>query len=145
MNRPVNANYGVIRSVNKTRDKVKVSMPRGGIFECRNEGFEIGQIVCFILDALNRRIIKILPKEVADLQLMAGLNPELQEALQDKPIDSDAEIYEDIALIEEMTNAIRTSAVSKGHSFEELLDIVSGMDGEEPEGWINDNGPEYQE
>jgi hypothetical protein len=144
MERLINANYGVIRSVNKNRDKIKIAAPRGGIFECRNEGFEIGQVVCFILDALNRRVLKVLPKEIADLQLMAGLNPELQEALQDKPIDGDADVEDDIALMEEMTNA-NNRTVSQGHSVEELLDIISGMDGECPFGGDADTGPECQE
>jgi hypothetical protein len=144
MERLINANYGVIRSVSKSRDKIKIAAPRGGIFECRNEGFEIGQVVCFILDALNRRVLKVLPKEIADLQLMAGMNPELQEALQDKPIDGDADIEDDIALMEEMTNA-NSRTVSQGHSVEELLDIISGMDGEGPFGGDIDPDPEYQE
>lgn len=144
MERLINANYGVIRSVSNNRDKIKISSPRGGIFECRNEGFEIGQIVCFILDALNQRVLKVLPKEIADLQLMAGMNPELQEAMQDKPIDGDADIEDDIALMEEMTNA-NSSAISQGHSVEELLDIISGMDGESPFGGDADPDPEYQE
>ena len=144
MEKLINDNYGVIRSVSKNRDKIKIASPRGGMFECQNAGFEIGQVVCFILDALNRRVIKVLPKEIADLQLMAGLNPELQEAMQDKPIDGDADIEDDIALMEEMTNA-NSRADSQGHSVEELLDIISGMDGESPFGGDIDASPEYQE
>ena len=75
---------------------------------------------------------------------MAGLNPELQEAMQDKPINSDAEIDDDIALMEEMTHA-NSRTVSQGHSVEELLDIVSRMDGESPFGEDDNDIPEDQE
>lgn len=144
MEKRINANYGVIRSVSKDKTIIHIAAPRGGIFECCNEGFEVGQMVCFILDTLKRRVLKVLPKEIADLQLMVGLNPELQEALQDKPIDGDADIEDDIALMEEMTNA-NSRTVSPGHSVEELLDIISGMDGESPFGGDIDADPEYQE
>lgn len=140
----INANYGVVRSVSNNRERIKIVAPRGGIFECQNAGFEIGQAVCFILDALGRQILKVLPKEIADLQLMAGLNPELQEAMQDKPIDGDADVEDDIALMEEMTNA-DSHTVSQRYSFEEYLDLISGMDGECPFGGDTDDEPEDQE
>jgi hypothetical protein len=140
----INANYGVVRSVSNNRERIKIVAPRGGIFECQNAGFEIGQAVCFILDTLGRQILKVLPKEIADLQLMAGLNPELQEAMQDKPINGDADVEDDIALMEEMTNA-NNGTISQGYSSEEYIDIVSRMDGECPFGGDDNDRPEDQE
>ena len=104
-------------------------MPRGGLLECHNEGFEIGQAVCFILDALKRRIIKIWPKEVADVQLLMGLNPELQYLLQPKPTDDEIDI-------EEVPNG-EFSDASERCSDEEYLDLISRMDREEYTGWDN--------
>ena len=121
----INANYGVVRSVSSNKSTIKVAMPRGGVLECRNEGFEIGQSVCFILDALKRRIVKLWPNEVADVQLLLGLNPELQYLLQPKPTDID---------IEEVPNG-EFSDASERRSDEEYLDLISRMDREEYTEW----------
>lgn len=147
MYRLINANYGVIRSVSHNKAKITIAMPRGGTFECRNEGFEIGQAVCFILDTLCGKILKVLPKEIADLQLLAGLNPQLQEASQSKLIDSDAEISDDIALMEEMTDANipNNNIIGEGCSPTERIDIVSGMDRDMPEGWDSEDWPGSEE
>jgi len=141
MTRRVNANYGTIRSVSRDRTTVKIAAPRGGIFECRNEGFEVGQEVCFILDALNRRIIKILPKNVADAQYLLGLNLDLQEILQDKPINNDVEIPENVELMEETDGDITVNSERCGH--EEHLDLFRQTYGEEPEEWGSDDWPEF--
>ena len=127
----INANYGVVRAVSNNRSTIKIAMPRGGVFECRNEGFEIGQSVCFILDSLKRQIIKVLPKEIADAQLIIGQDTALQEALQEQPTAADAEIYDDMALMEEMTNG-KNGDKCNGHSDEERIDLLSRVDGEEP-------------
>lgn len=138
MERLVNANYGIVRSVSHNRERIKIIAPRGGIFECQNAGFEIGQAVCFILDILGQQILKVLPKEIADLQLIAGLNPKLQEAMQKKPIDNDVTVEDDIALMEDINNAINRNSSSNGYSTEEYFDIISRMDGESPPRRNND-------
>ena len=144
MSKSVNANYGVIRSVSGDRTTIKIRTPRGGIFECRNEGFEIGQPVCFILDALGRKVKKVLPKEVADIQAMMGLNPELQEALEEEPEPETVIINDDPELLEVLNETIN-DVTGEGHSTEEYLDIISEMDREEPEGWDDANWPGNQE
>jgi len=139
----INANYGVVRAVSNNRSTIKIAMPRGGVFECRNEGFEIGQSVCFILDSLKRQIIKVLPKEIADAQLIIGQDTALQEALQEQPTAADAEIYDDMALMEEMTNG-KNGDKCNGHSDEERIDLLSRMDGEEPNRRYDADWPGHQ-
>lgn len=141
MNRRINANYGTVRSVSKDRTIIRIVSPRGGTFECRNEGFEVGQAVCFILDALNRQIVKVLPKEVADTQYLLGLNPDLQEILQDKPIDNDVEIPEDVELMEKIDGQI--TVTSKGCVHEEHLDLFRQIYGREPEEWESDDWSDF--
>lgn len=146
MSKLVNAHYGVVRSISGDRTTIKIRTPRGGAFECRNEGFEIGQSVCFILDALNRRVLKVLPKEVADIQAMMGLNPELQEALAEEPEPETVTINDDPELMEATTNDETINDVtSEGHGTKEYLDIISEMDREEPEGWDDADWPGNQE
>lgn len=141
MNRWINANYGIVRAVSGDRTTIKVVSPRGGTFKCRNEGFEVGQAVCFILDALNRQIIKVLPKEIADAQYLLGLNPGLQEILQDKPIDNDVEIPEDVELMEETDG--KTTVDSERCIHEEHLDLFRRTYGEESEEWGTDDWADF--
>lgn len=139
MSRWINANYGTVRAVSRNKDTIKIVAPRGGIFECRNEGFEVGQAVCFILDTLNRHIVKVLPKEVADMQALMGLNPDLQEIMQDEPLVSIKGTN-----TEESNYGKIININDKGHSTEEYIDIVSGIAGEPPEGGDDSDWPEYQ-
>ena len=137
MSKWVNANYGTVRSVSANKARVKIAAPRGGIFECKNEGFEVGQSVCFILDSLNRHIIKVLPKEVADMQAYLGLNQQLQEVLQDAPLvgkerDTEEKTYGKLIVD------------GKGHSTEGYIDIISGITGEPPEGGGDNDWPGNQ-
>ena len=142
MSKLVNANYGVVRSVSADRARITIRSPRGGTFKCRNEGFEIGQAVCFILDALNHRVLKVLPKEVADIQAMMGLNPELQEALAEEP-KPETVISDDPELLEVLNETIN-DVTSEGYGTKEYLDLISEMDREEPEGWDDADWPGNQ-
>jgi len=144
MSKWINANYGIVRSVSGDRAKITISSPRGGVFECRNEGFEIGQAVCFILDALNRQVKKVLPKNVADMQTFLGLNPELQEALADEPEQETVIINDDPELMEDI-NEISHKLTSEGYGIEEYLDFVSEIPGEEVEEWDDADWPGNQE
>jgi len=125
MSRWINANYGIVRSVSHNGSTITIVAPRGGKFECKNEGFEIGQEVCFILDALNRHIVKVLPKEVADMQALLGLNPDLQEVMQDEPLVGIEGPHTEEALYGKIIDV-----GSKGYSAESYVDILSGITGE---------------
>jgi len=129
MSRWINANYGTVRSVSHDKSTITIVAPRGGKFKCRNEGFEIGQEVCFILDALNRHIVKVLPKEVADMQALLGLNPDLQEVMQDEPL-----VGIEGPQTEESLHGKVIDVSSKGYIDEGYVDILSGIIGESPEG-----------
>jgi len=143
MPRKVNANYGTVRSVSADRTRVRISAPRGGTFECRNEGFEIGQSVCFLLDALNRQVIKVLPKEVADMQAFMGSNPELQNALIEEPEDADCVILDyDPELMEVFHD---NDIAGEGCSIEEYLDFLCETTGGDVEGWESEDWPADQE
>jgi len=138
MNRRINANYGTVRAVSGDRTQIRISSPRGGDFWCRNEGFEVGQAVCYILDTLNRQVRKVLPKEVADMQFIMGLNPELQEALQEEPEEETLDFMEDI-------NGTISNGTGEGSSVEEYLDIISEIPGDPIEEWELDDWPGNQE
>jgi len=145
MSKRINANYGTIRAVSGDRTQVRISSPRGGDFWCRNEGFEVGQAVCYILDTLNRQVKKVLPKEVADMQFIMGLNPELQEALQEEPKEETVILDDDPELMEDIANGTISNGTGEGSSVEEYLDIISEIPGDPTEEWELDDWPGNQE
>ena len=140
MSRWINANYGTVRAVSTDKSTIKVAAPRGGVFKCKNEGFEIGQEVCFILDALNRYIIKVLPKEVADMQALLGLNPDLQEVMQDEPLMG----IDRPKLTEEQIYGKIVDGQSTGSGDKGYVDILSGINGEIPQGEEDSDWPGNQ-
>jgi hypothetical protein len=144
--RAINANYGIVRSVSQDRSKITIGATRGGTFECHNEGFEIGQTVCFLLDALGRRVIKVLPKWVADLQLYFGSNPELQEALRtDAPEPEPEPVGYDDQEEEDDYEKYADDGRDEGPSIEEYIDSFGTMSGNNVEGGEVEDWPEYIE
>jgi hypothetical protein len=146
MNR-INRNYGIIRSVSQDRSKIKIGMPMGGTFECRNEGFEVGQAVCFILDALGKRVLKVLPKEIADLQLFLGTNPALQEAIREPEPEEDEPVFidDDPEFMGGIDDVITDYDPNERSVSEEYADLVGETLGKDDPDWEPDNWPEYIE
>lgn len=145
MSKRINANYGTVRAVSNDRAHITISSPRGGTFKCRNEGFEIGQAVCFILDALNKTVLKVLPKEVADMQSLMGLNPELQEALQEEPKEEPVILDDDPELMEDVIDGTIDDGAGEGSSDEEHFDILCEIPREPVEDWELSDWPGNQE
>ena len=83
----VNRYHGIVEKVSLDKTKVTLRLPKGGLIEAKNEGFEIGNQVCFIMDPLGRKVIKVIPKILADVQVLVGSSPELQGALIEPPED----------------------------------------------------------
>jgi len=127
----VNAYHGVVRRVSRDRSRITISAPRGGTFECQNAGFRIGQEVCYILDTLNKKVTQVLPRNVADLQVLMGLNPELQEALQVEPEPERIVIQDDPELMEDTNEFIP----SERPEDEEYIDILCEGTGGEITNW----------
>jgi hypothetical protein len=135
MTRPLNANYGIIRAVSHDKSVITIRTPRGGTFKCKNEGFEVGQEVCFVLDTLNRRVIKVLPKNIADIQVLIGSMPLIQEAAQKPTNMEEEEEYEPI------NEYIYHD--SNGPTDEEYLDIISSIHREDDREPDSTDWPEY--
>lgn len=89
----LNSNSAVVTRLLDGGRSVELRLPKGGRVSAPNRGFEIGEIVCYTLDATGRRIVTILPKEVADLKVAIAQDTMLQSALQeydDDPIETDS-------------------------------------------------------
>lgn len=92
----VNSNVAVVARLLDGGQRVELRLPKGGRAQAPNRGFEVGEVVCYTLDATGRRIVQILPKEVADLKVAIAQDPILQSALQeydDDTIEDDSESY----------------------------------------------------
>ncbi len=77
--------FGRIKRVSVDRTEITVALPRGGTMVCRNEGFRIGEEVCFVLDPSERHVIKVMPRDVAEVRAMLAADIYLQHAIMEPP------------------------------------------------------------
>lgn len=116
----LNKNVGIVTRLLDGGQRIELRLPKGGRIQCRNQGFEVGQTVCFTLDASKQNVIRVIPKEVADLQVAIAIDPYLQESLMEDPHDDIAE-----------------NCPSDGYGPESSIDQCCGMGGIQMEGWGN--------
>ena len=100
----INAKRGTVVSVSKDKTEITIQMDQGGKVKAKNEGFEIGNRVCFILDAAKLRITKVMSALTADVAVAVGSDPIMQGALQEKPDDLEYDLEEDDAITWEDEN-----------------------------------------
>ena len=92
MKQNLNSNVAVVSRLLDGGQRIELRLPKGGRAQARNRGFEVGDVVCFTLDATQTRIISIMPKEVADLKVAIAQDDVLQSALMeydDDPTEED--------------------------------------------------------
>ena len=90
----LNDHEAIVQSVSNDKTEITLLLPKGGITKAKNEGFEVGDHICFLLDPSNKRITKVVPKLVADLIVEVGSDPLMRASLQEAPIPEE----EDLAL-----------------------------------------------
>jgi len=90
----INDHEAIVQSISDDKTEITLLLPRGGITKAKNEGFEVGDNVCFILDPSNKIITKVLPKLVADLTVAVGSDPIMRAALQEAPDPEELNIDE---------------------------------------------------
>lgn len=81
----LNEHEAIVQSISSNKLEITLLLPRGGIVKAKNEGFEVGDNVCFILDPSKKKITKVLPKLIADLTTAVGSDPLTRAALQEAP------------------------------------------------------------
>ena len=87
---PINKNVAIVDRVLDSGQTIILHCKLGGRFTCRNQGFEVGDVVCYTIDPLTQQVVHILPKDVADLKVMLARDPDLQLAIVE---DSDVEPF----------------------------------------------------
>lgn len=116
----INDNSGTITSVSKDKTKIKILLDKGGTVTARNEGFEKGDKVCFILNATQTKIIKVIPKLVADITTSVGSSPILRAAIEEQPDDLEQDFdeykfYDEEITIEEEDDESRNETTGDGN------------------------------
>lgn len=81
----LNEHEAIVQSISNNKLEITLLLPRGGLVKAKNEGFEVGDNVCFILDPSKKKITKVLPKLIADLTTAVGSDPLTRAALQEAP------------------------------------------------------------
>ena len=87
-----NTHEAIVQSVSKDKSEITLLLPRGGLIKAKNEGFETGDHVCFLLDSSQKKITKVLPKLFADLTVAVGSDPITRAALQEAPDPEELDI-----------------------------------------------------
>jgi len=92
----LNKLQGIVQKVSGDKSEIDLLLPRGGVIKARNEGFEVGDNVCLIVDTVKKKVLKVLPKIIADLTIEIGSDPILQSAIRDAPeeLETDFDEYE---------------------------------------------------
>lgn len=92
--RRINDLKGIIQSISKDKSEITISLPRGGTIKATNEGFEVGDKVCFFLNAAGNKIVKVIPKLVADVTAAVGEDPVLSSSIMERPNEEDEDFDE---------------------------------------------------
>lgn len=142
----LNTNVATVTRLLDGGQRVELRLPKGGRTSARNQGFEVGDVVCFTLDATQTRIISILPKEVADLKVAIAQDDALQSALMEYDDDTtEGDLsdngQEDEGYFDSGGNLHRNEMERRGnypiypYSDEDYdgADDLGGGDGEEPD------------
>lgn len=88
----LNSHESIVQSVSNDKTEITLLLPRGGIVKAKNEGFEVGDHICFLLDPSKTKIIKVIPKTIADLTVAVGSDPIMRAALQEAPEPEEYEL-----------------------------------------------------
>lgn len=90
----INERKGTVVSVSKDKAEITILMDKGGRVKAKNEGFGIGDKVCFLLDAAKLRVIKVMSALTADIAVAVGSDPILQAAMEEEPYDLEEDFNE---------------------------------------------------
>jgi len=96
MDRYLNDLTGVVKRVFKNKSKIEVLLSKGGKIIADNEGFNIGDTVCFNITT-DGHITKVISKLVADVTTKVGTNHLLETSIREPPIpteEDDSNDYE---------------------------------------------------
>ena len=89
----INEFKGIVQHVSKDKTEITISLPKGGRIKARNEGFEAGDNVCFIMNNAGTKVVKVFPKLVADLTAIVGEDPTLAGSLIERPDNEEEEDF----------------------------------------------------
>ena len=83
----LNKRRGISQASCNDKSEIYLLLTRGGVVKARDECFEVGDNVCIIVDPVRKKVLKVLPKLIADLTMEIGSNPILQSTIREAPED----------------------------------------------------------
>ena len=80
----INEFTGIVTKIFKNKSKIIITLPKGGKIVANNEGFDIGDEICFDISS-HGVVTKIRSKLVADVTLQVGTNHLLETSIREPP------------------------------------------------------------
>lgn len=60
---------------------IEVTLPNGGTILAPNHGFDRGDEIAFTLDAISKKVARMIPKEMAEFKNLLAIEPQLSLAI----------------------------------------------------------------
>lgn len=93
MPRLVNSLHGIVWAIRE--DTLKIALPKGGfILGPKTPGIRAGDAVAFLMDATDKKVIKVMPKEEADESVKRGSNHIYDSSVREPPLEEEDEYGE---------------------------------------------------
>jgi len=90
----VNEYQGTVVAISKNKAEITIQTAKGSKVKAKNEGFEIGDKICFLLDIADLNIVKVMSRLTADLLETVGSDPTLQAVIEGQPEDLEQDFNE---------------------------------------------------
>jgi hypothetical protein len=125
----INGNRGLVSKITDSGRTVVIDLPKGGSIRAPNMGaFEIGDEVAFTLDASGRRVVTVMPIEMANWYKAMGENKIMQLSLKEDQHGTILYLYND---------------PDNGQVIEVSADLSRGKTGESDPYWGDNCGNEH--
>lgn len=144
-------NWGMVRCVSRDRTRITISLPKGGTIDAPNAGFSLGECVAFTLNQLTNEVIRVIPRDVAEVGRLLAMEPliELAVSVAPEPIIEESGIPQVMTIedILEVYDEHCSNDDGAGQETSLCADNGCGESGDFVEGWEDLSGdtPEAEE
>ena len=118
----INKYFGRVCRISANRAEITIRLPSGGKINCKNEGFEVGDEVCFILNGL-QQVTKVIPKYIANAIAQLGSDPIADSIIHTEKLIEEIEEMEETERNEYETR--ENPYYNRGQVFEKNIDTSS--------------------
>lgn len=101
----INQHFGAVVAISKNKLVITIQLPNGGKLTAPNEGFSLGDEVCFDMNP-DGDVTKVTPKLVADTIMKISLDDLLKSYVNDAPELTDEELLELEASLRDLRDSL---------------------------------------